>query len=312
MQNAAAQTPSAIAAKEKKSATAREQLAKRNALDIGKDGLMQAIAKLGGINAEAARKEFGIDPADMKLHGDGILRSFTKAGKQLDTMRELLLEQGYPVGESVRDFGDAIGEAMSGNDIMTPEGMEALAQKNFEEYSAKENGLSKTEQAQLDKLVTWATNKFGADVMAETDAALASAMKGESPAQIERALIRTLQEEYDNDQSNEGTQQAAEGQARLDNQSGSEEGGGKRNDGISEESNGSTGTREDKNLNAREIETLSIAKEANRLASEANAIARLEAAAAARSARYAMYAAFIAAIGAVIATKSEIYALIFK
>ena len=63
---------------------------------------------------------------------------------------------------------------------------------------------------------------------------------------------------------------------------------------------------------AREIEILSIAKEANRLASEANTIARLEAAAASRSARYAMYAAVIAAIGAIIAAKSEIYELIVK
>ena len=63
---------------------------------------------------------------------------------------------------------------------------------------------------------------------------------------------------------------------------------------------------------AREEATLSIAKEANRLASEANAIARLESASASRSARYAMYAAVIAAIGTIIAAKTEIYALIFK
>jgi hypothetical protein len=63
---------------------------------------------------------------------------------------------------------------------------------------------------------------------------------------------------------------------------------------------------------AREEMTLSIAKEANRLASEANAIARLEAAAASRSARYAMYAAVIAAIGAIIAAKSEMYEFILK
>ena len=63
---------------------------------------------------------------------------------------------------------------------------------------------------------------------------------------------------------------------------------------------------------AREEATLSIAKEANRLASEANTIARLESASASRSARYAMYAAVIAAIGTIIAAKSEIYELIFK
>lgn len=54
---------------------------------------------------------------------------------------------------------------------------------------------------------------------------------------------------------------------------------------------------------AREKETLSIAK-------EANAIARSEAAATQRSARYAMYAATIAAISAIIAAKAEIYELI--
>ena len=63
---------------------------------------------------------------------------------------------------------------------------------------------------------------------------------------------------------------------------------------------------------AREEATLSIANEANRLASEANTIARLESASASRSARYAMYAAVIAAIGTIIAAKNEIYALIFK
>jgi len=55
---------------------------------------------------------------------------------------------------------------------------------------------------------------------------------------------------------------------------------------------------------AREAEILSIAKEANRLASEANVIAR-------RDARYAMYAAIIATIAAIAANKDEIFALIF-
>jgi hypothetical protein len=69
---------------------------------------------------------------------------------------------------------------------------------------------------------------------------------------------------------------------------------------------------------SRENESLSIAKsalasanDANRLASEANDIARLEAAAAARSARYAMYAAAIAAVAALSAAKDDIIRLIF-
>ncbi len=62
---------------------------------------------------------------------------------------------------------------------------------------------------------------------------------------------------------------------------------------------------------AREEKILAIAKEANRFASEANAIARLEAATAARSSRYAMYAAIIAATIMLVDNKDQILALIF-
>ena len=55
---------------------------------------------------------------------------------------------------------------------------------------------------------------------------------------------------------------------------------------------------------ARDEETLAIAK-------EANSIARSQATAAANSARWAMYAAIIAATAAAIATKDQILALIF-
>ena len=60
---------------------------------------------------------------------------------------------------------------------------------------------------------------------------------------------------------------------------------------------------------AREDETLSIAKEANRLASEANVIARSQTRAAWRAARYAMYAALIAAAAAAASYKDQILAL---
>ena len=61
----------------------------------------------------------------------------------------------------------------------------------------------------------------------------------------------------------------------------------------------------------REEDILAIAREANRLASDANSVARIEAAAAARSSRWAMYAAIIAVIGAAVASKDEILRLIF-
>lgn len=55
---------------------------------------------------------------------------------------------------------------------------------------------------------------------------------------------------------------------------------------------------------AREEETLSIAKDANRIASDAALSARL-------SARWAMWAAIIATVAAIIAMKDQILALIF-
>jgi hypothetical protein len=57
---------------------------------------------------------------------------------------------------------------------------------------------------------------------------------------------------------------------------------------------------------AREEETLSIAKDANRIASEALTVARDEAAAAANSARWAKIAAIIAATAAIISVATTI------
>lgn len=65
--------------------------------------------------------------------------------------------------------------------------------------------------------------------------------------------------------------------------------------------------KSDEHRDRREEETLSLAKEANRLAFEANSIARLEAASAARSSRYAMYAAIIAVVAIVIDNKEDIF-----
>ncbi len=69
---------------------------------------------------------------------------------------------------------------------------------------------------------------------------------------------------------------------------------------------------------AREEETLSIAKDAlaiakdaNRIASEDLAAARLSASSAYEQARWARWAAIIAAIAALLATKDQILALIF-
>jgi len=237
----AANTPEQLAAKDKKSKLAKAMLEERMKLDTTKDGLMQAMAKLGGLNADKAKAEFGIDPADMRQHGAGIKRSFTKTGLDADTMRELLKEQGYPVGESVADLGNAIADAMSGMDVLTAEGQEALAQKKYEEYANAISELSDDEQALLDELVTKATAKYGAEALAEIDASLAESMKGQPQVEIERALLRMLKEEFDDETGNAGNSQATEGQAGQDTETGSTENGSGRaqQDGANTESQGS-------------------------------------------------------------------------
>lgn len=62
--------------------------------------------------------------------------------------------------------------------------------------------------------------------------------------------------------------------------------------------------------NAREAETLSIAKEANRIASDALAEARSNSASARTQARWAKWAAIIAATAAAISSKEEIWSAI--
>jgi len=237
----AASTPEQLAAKDKKSKLAKAMLEERMKLDTTKDGLMQAIAKLGGLNADKAKAEFGINPADMKQHGAGIKRSFNKNGLDADTMRELLKEQGYPVGESVADLGNAIADAMSGVDVLTAEAQETLAQKKYEEYANAISELSDDEQALLDELVTQATAKYGAEALAEIDASLAESMKGQPQPEIERALLRMLKEEFEDETGNAGTSQVTAGKAGQDTEGSGTENDSRRaqQDGASNEDQGS-------------------------------------------------------------------------
>jgi GGDEF domain-containing protein len=220
MHDEALNTPDALAAKENRSATAKNIANQRMKLNLESDGLMTAIAKLGGLNSAKAQSEFGIDPADMKQYGAGITRTFKSNGMDMDAMRELLLEQGYPVGETVADFGDALADAMNGIDVLTPEGQEALARKKFEEYSRIQSELSDNEQQLLDELIAEATAKYGADTVAEIDASVAAGMSGQPMVEIERALIKRLQGDL-NEQSNTGNRQATESNAGEDSESSS-------------------------------------------------------------------------------------------
>lgn len=89
-------------------------------LDARRDDLVTAVAKLGGLNKEAAVAEFGIDPADFptKIVGSPTLRA-GKAGKSPDAMAEALAEAGYLQPREggrydLRDLGDLLHEAARG------------------------------------------------------------------------------------------------------------------------------------------------------------------------------------------------------
>lgn len=215
LEQMAGQSPEALAAKERKSRVAAERAKLSKQIDTTKDDILAAMAKLGGLKKDAALAEFGFDPADMDKQGSGIYRTFNNSerAKDLDTMREALAELGYPVGETVADFGNALDEAMSGVSVMTSEGVDARMQAEMaERYQQEYNELSDEEQAILDGYVLEATRIFGADRVAQIDAAVAEYMADQPTAAVERELTRVLREEIDIARQGQGTGSDRSGQ----------------------------------------------------------------------------------------------------
>jgi hypothetical protein len=241
---AASGTQSALDAKAQKSDRAKQMAAKSKQIDTASDDILAAMAKLGGLKKDAAKSEFGLDPADMDKHGSGIYRTFNNSdrAKDLDAMREALAELGYPVGESAAEFGNAIDDAMAGGTVMAPEGIDAKAQAEMaERYEQEYNELSDDEQAILDAYVAEATRIFGADRVAEIDAAVAEYMAQQPTAAIERELTRVLREEIDIAGQGQGTGSdrrgqedgsTAEGSARTSDQDGSDQDSTERQDQV--------------------------------------------------------------------------------
>ncbi len=92
-------------------------------VDPSKDDIAVAIAKLGGIDTEAARSEWGnaITDArrDLNKHvmrqGQGFMHVFKQGGRTLDDIREVLVENGYlPPGATVNDLHAAMEDATRG------------------------------------------------------------------------------------------------------------------------------------------------------------------------------------------------------
>lgn len=100
--------------------------------DTVNDDMLDAIALMGGIDRAEAEAE-GIDPANFGRQAGGIRYVFPRQnGDSFDGMAERLAQYGYldPRVDRLDDLRDKLDQAINGNaKIMTPEGYEALAEK---------------------------------------------------------------------------------------------------------------------------------------------------------------------------------------
>jgi ATP:corrinoid adenosyltransferase len=105
-----------------------------------KDDLLAAISKLGGLSADEAQRQ-GVDPAHFNKKGSGIMRVFTKTGKNAktyDEMAEALRQYGYDVPDA-SSLVDQVSRAVNqGEKLYTPKGHEHHAAIMAEEKVSEE------------------------------------------------------------------------------------------------------------------------------------------------------------------------------
>lgn len=211
-------TPAALEAKNRKARIAQERAKLSNQIDTSTDSMFAAIAKLGGINLAQVQSEWGRGEDVKGVRGSGIKLVATSTGKNIDAMAEALAELGYlTIDENgkydLHEFEELFEAELRGDKHYTPEDIEAKSIAEAEErYQQEYNDLNDEERQVLDGLLLWAEKNFGADRVAEIDAAIASAFSDQPLATIERELIRTLNEEREIAESGTGTDSVERGQ----------------------------------------------------------------------------------------------------
>ncbi len=118
--------------------------AKRNGVqsrlvDVSRDSLMTAIAKLGGIRRGDAKRAWGYGNNDMKGVRVGIKPVFSDRGLSLDRMGEALHELGYLKSDENGRFEGAeleehVSNGLSGSHHFTAEGYAQKAEKDYHEH----------------------------------------------------------------------------------------------------------------------------------------------------------------------------------
>lgn len=97
------------------------------------DHLLEAIAKLGGLNRAEAKAQ-GIDPADFRKRGERIAYVFTSKGKSFDEMAELLRGYGFEYSgpnDLLRDVSDSL---QTKRKIYSTKGAEIQAEELVDDY----------------------------------------------------------------------------------------------------------------------------------------------------------------------------------
>lgn len=93
-------------------------------VDPSRDGLLTAIAKMGGLNRDDAVSTFGIDPADFKNAGGVFSKPVLRktGGASIEVMAERLLEEGYLTPDAhgkhdLSEFENLLDRAARGDSI---------------------------------------------------------------------------------------------------------------------------------------------------------------------------------------------------
>lgn len=127
----------------KSDSVSTKKAGRSRALDPEKDTLLQALAKLGGVQRQGMASEFGLRPEELK-HSVSLagLKGYpfrAKGGMSVDSAIAAVLEAGYLVGVSDKDarhaFEDAVHKELGGAQVLTPQGHIRQAEEHQEEAS---------------------------------------------------------------------------------------------------------------------------------------------------------------------------------
>lgn len=137
-------------------AQAARKQGRSRAVDPAADTMLQALAKLGGVQRQAMASEFGLRPEDLK-HSVAVagLKGYpfrARGGMGVDAAIEALREAGYLAGVSDKDarhaFEEAVHKELGGGKVLTPQGHAARAAAEHEERAAQAKELDEAAQAE--------------------------------------------------------------------------------------------------------------------------------------------------------------------